>query len=270
MNELRPQSQNILDFWNFRAELGEMAGTKDLIAKKLEIDAISKYVNDGMRILDAGCGNGITAIEIACRYDVAVLGFDFAEEMINAALKMSKNVKLKGSVSFQIGDIKDCYDSLGKFDMVYTERTLINLPDWPAQKNAIFNLIKLLSDHGIFVMCENSQDGLDKINSLRESVGLNKIEPPWHNRYLRDFEIERCIVPGAMLEKIEHITSTYHFLSRVVNAWIASKEGKEPDYQSLVNQLALRLPAIGDFGQTRIWLWRKTAEGIKTIRNYPL
>ena len=54
-------------------------------------------------------------------------------------------------------------------------------------------------------------------------------------------------------------SSTYYFLSRVVNAWLAAKEGKEPDYNSPVNELALHLPAIGDMGQGRTWVWKRVA-----------
>ena len=60
MNEF---TQDVCAFWNGRAELGQLAGTRDVIAKQIEVDAISTYVRDGMRILEVGCGNGITAIE---------------------------------------------------------------------------------------------------------------------------------------------------------------------------------------------------------------
>ena len=72
---------DIHSHWNRRAKLGNAAGTNDLVLKRLEINAISSHVRDGMRILDAGCGNGVTAIEIAEKYDVHIEGFDFAEEM---------------------------------------------------------------------------------------------------------------------------------------------------------------------------------------------
>lgn len=260
MTESNDQTRDVHTFWKERARLGRTAGTKDLIAKQLEIEAISNYVCDGMRILDAGCGNGITAIEIANRYEVSVVGFDFAEEMIKAARVRSADVELEGSVSFQVGDVRNMPDSLGKFDLVYTERVLINLPDWPTQKQAIFGLTNLLVDNGVYVMCECSQDGLDNVNSLRERVGLYRIEPPWHDCYLRDSAIEQCTIPGVRLEGVEDFTSTYYFLSRIVNAWLAARGGEEPIYDAPVNKLALQLPPIGDMGQIRIWLWRKVAE----------
>ena len=111
-------------------------------------------------------------------------------------------------------------------------------------------------------MCENSQDGLEKINELRARVGLYEIKPPWHNRYFRESEIIQETLPGLILERLEDYSSTYYFLSRVVNAWLAAQEDKEPSYDALVNQLALNLPPIGDVGQGKIWLWRKLSPGI--------
>lgn len=250
--------KDVRDFWNSRAGLGQWAGTRDLIAKQLEMEAIASYVLDGMSILDFGCGNGITAIELARRYEVHVFGIDYAEEMINTAKSILGGVELRGQVRFQTGDVGSLSRLPERFNLVYTERTLINLPDWPSQKVAIIALMSLLVDGGVYVMCENSQDGLDKINAFRERIGLARITPPWHNRYLRDAELQQITLPGIALEGINYHSSTYYFLSRVVNAWLAQQEGKEPDYDAPINRLALQLPPYGDTGQGRIWLWRKT------------
>jgi ubiquinone/menaquinone biosynthesis C-methylase UbiE len=253
---------SVLQFWNSRAGLNKWAGTNDTIAKQLEIETIANYAHDGLRILDFGCGNGITAMELARRYDVRVLGIDYAEEMINAANDLANNQNFKGSIQFQVGDIRSLAQISEKFDLVYTERTLINLPDWSAQRDAIIALGSLLANDGVYVMCENSQDGLDQINALRERIGCTKITAPWHNHYLKDADIQKSSFPGLKLEAINYYSSTYYFLSRVVNAYLAQQDGKEPEYESPVNQLALQLPAIGELGQGRIWLWRKASGAI--------
>ncbi|OGP71872.1 MAG: hypothetical protein A2Z73_01210 [Deltaproteobacteria bacterium RBG_13_60_28] len=250
-------SEDICDFWNQRARLGMEAGTKDLIAKQLEIEAIAAYVRDGMKVLDAGCGNGVTAIELARRHKIDLIGIDLAEQMVAAATGMAANQALLGSVKFQVGDVLNLSGFPRDFDLIYTERVLINLPDWPQQQQAIADIIKLLRPGGLYVMCENSQDGLEEINALRLHLGLGAISPPWHNRYFRDAEIEQAVFQGAILEGISYYGATYYFLSRVVNAWLAAQENKEPDYHAPVNKLALQLPPLGKFGQGRIWLWRK-------------
>lgn len=244
-------------FWNSRATLAEAAGSNDLIAKQLEMAAIAGHVRDGMRVLDAGCGNGVTAIDLAERYDISVVGFDYAEAMIAAARHRLAAAALRGRVEFLVADTRAASLDLGTFDVVYTERVIINLPDWPAQEAAIRRLTGLLRPGGAYAMCENSQDGLDRINGLRSACGLTLITPPWHNRYLRDAEIAQCRTDGVRLEAVEHFTSTYAFLSRVVNAWLAKQEGREPAYDAPVNRLALDLPPFGEVGQTRLWIWRR-------------
>jgi ubiquinone/menaquinone biosynthesis C-methylase UbiE len=253
------QQENIKirDFWNKQANFGKWAGSRDLIAKELEIEAIATYISEWTEILDFGCGNGITAMELARRYNVRILGIDYAEEMIREAEKLREGVVLKGTVNFRVGDIMSLAEIGNNFDTIYTERMIINLPDWQSQKEAIISIVSLLKPGGAYLMCENSQDALNKINSFRARIDLPKISPPWHNRYLNDNEILALTLPDIKLERIDYYSSTYYFLSRIVNAWLAQQNGTEPDYDSPVNHLALRLPPYGDLGQGRIWVWRK-------------
>jgi ubiquinone/menaquinone biosynthesis C-methylase UbiE len=264
MIESKESTGDICAFWNSRAGLGQWAGSRDVIAKQIEVEAIATYVRNGMRVLEIGCGNGITAIELARRYDVEILGIDFAAEMIAAATGMLDDQRLNGRVRFEVGDALSLSHFSDKFDLVYTERVLINLSDWPTQRQAIADIADLLADGGLYVMCENSQDGLDCINSLRERVGLSTITPPWHNRYFRDAEIAQANFPGIKLEAVNDYSSTYYFLSRIINARLAAERGAQPDYDDPVNQLALRLPSIGNLGQGRIWLWRKATAQTET------
>ena len=257
MTDRAEAARDVRAFWNSRAGLGKWAGSRDVIAKQLEIAAIASYVRDGMRVLEVGCGNGITAIELARRFAVEVTAFDFAQEMVAAARSLAQGQALRGSLSFDVGDVTRMPRFAGVFDLVYTERVLINLPDWDAQRAAIAAILSTVAPGGAFIMCENSQDGLERINALREPLGLPRIDPPWHNRYLRDAEIARLEIDGVALEQVNHFSATYYFLSRVVNAALAAKAGKEPDYESDINQLALSLPAVGEHAQGRIWLWRK-------------
>jgi len=248
---------NIKNYWNKRATLGELAGSNDYLAKQLEIEAIAKYAKDGQKVLDFGCGNGITAVELARRYSIDIIGIDYSDEMVKSARELAKNESLKGEVRFITGDAQNLNRFSEKFDLIYTERVLINLTDFPSQKQAIINITNLLKPACSYVMCENSQDGLNSINILRKNIGLSEIKPPWHNRYFMDDELKDLMIPDIELEKVEDYSSTYYFLSRIVNAWLAKEEGREPDYNALINQLSLLLPPIGNLGQGRIWVWNK-------------
>jgi len=248
---------SVLEFWNKRASLAEVAGTPDLMAKQLEIEIISKHIKEGQKILEIGCGNGMTAIELALRFDIDLTGIDFSEKMISEARRLASENHLMGHVTFGVGDVCDLLNITDRYDLIFTERVLINLPDWLAQAKAIKDIIALLKPGGRYLMCENSRDGLDRINMYRESCGLSKIDPPWHNRYLLEKEVNCLEIDGARLTGVENYSSTYYFISRVVNAWLAAQEGIEPQYNAKINQLGLLLPPMGDFGQGKLWIWEK-------------
>ncbi len=245
-------------FWDSRAGMGLEAGTKDILLKQLEMDAIASYVSDDMDVLDVGCGNGMTAVELASRHNIRITGIDYSAPMITAASELSASEYLGGStIRFLQGDMERLPVTLGKYDLIYTERSLINLDDWTGQAAAITNIGNLLRDGGLFVMCECSRDGLDKINIFRRSSGLPAIKPPWHDCYLHDRMIAELHIPWLELKLVNDFSSTYYLLSRVVNAYFAAQEGKEPDSQSPINKLAMVLPPMGDMRQTKIWVWRK-------------
>ena len=248
---------SVLEFWNQRANLAELAGTTDLMAKQLEIEIISKHIKAGQKILEIGCGNGMTAIELARRFNIDITGIDFSEKMISEARRLASENHLMGRLTFDVGDVRDLSNITARYDLIFTERVLINLLDWPAQAKAIKDIIALLKPGGRYLMCENSRDGLDRINMYRESCGLTRIDPPWHNRYLLEKEVLCLEIDGARLMGVEDYSSTYYFISRVVNAWLAAQEGIEPQYDAKINQLGLLLPPMGDFGQGKLWIWEK-------------
>lgn len=250
--------KDIRAFWNGRAGLGMWAGTRDVNLKQLEMDAISSYVRDGMRILEVGCGNGITAITVAKRFNVDITGIDYAEEMITSAKQILGDQKTAGKIDFRVGDALNLFGIDEKFDFIYTERVIINLKDWESQRKTILDICGLLKPGGAFIMCESSQDGLDALNKLRILAELPVIVPPWHNRYLRESEMRSVRHTGVDLAETRDFTSTYYFVSRILNAWQSAREGKEPDYDAPLNHLSMKLPPMGDVGQGRIWVWKKT------------
>ena len=251
------------EFWESRAVLGPEAGTRDLIAKQLEVEFLCGYVSDGMRILDAGCGNGIAAVELARRARCEVVGFDRSPSMIAAAKQLVTGTAIPdtSTITFCVGDVLAPPRDLGLFDLILTERTLINLSDWAAQCRAIGVLGTHLKPGALYVMIENSHDALDRLNAIRVPLGLAAVAPPAHNRYLREDEVAAARVPGLSLTAVRHFTSTYYFLSRVVNAALAAERGEEPAYDSPINRLALRLPGhlVPNVGQGVAWVWKRQA-----------
>lgn len=254
MNHIESQ----LAHWNERARLGERAGTDDWVAEELERRAIERHVRDGMWILEMGCGTGSLSLRLAEKYAVRIDAFDISPRMIEVAQsRLEEKPPQRGLVTFWVGDVSTV--ELDYYELAITERCIINLPDWATQRKAIR---RLLNYAGRYLMVENSQDGLDRINALRARVNLPPIAPPEHNRYLRDEEIEELARESNCLLRREYIASTYAFVSRVLNATLAQSAGREPDYSDLMNRLCLAMPGkllsgLCGLGQTVLWDWTR-------------
>ena len=247
----------VLEHWNQRAKLEQRAGSDDLVAKELERRSIFKHIKDGMVVAEFGCGNGTTAIELLRQRDIELYCFDFSPAMIESAKKLAKEADMENRIHFQVGDVRDEPKQNKKFDVIFSERMIINLPDWESQAKAIRYLTSNLNAGGHYLMCENSKQGLDHLNKLRTFAGLANISPPWHNVYLIDDLVASLDIPEVKLVDVEKFSATYYFLSRVVNAWLSKKEGLEPSYDAPVNQLALELPPFGDCSQGKLWVFKK-------------
>lgn len=241
-------------FWNRQASEGSLSGTKDRYAKELEMQAIARYVSDGMRVLDVGCGDGETLEFLTKKYHLYAYGMDNSKKMVEAA-------RHKGLVDIFQCDIRKITKSFGSlFDLIYTQRALINLDTWEEQRTAILDILKLLRPGGTYVMVECFMEGLQEINELRKMLALPEIKPPWHNRYLnyRD-EVLPFFMEEDLLFDFVSFSGTYYFMSRVVNAYLAKQYGMEPAYDSTVNYLGKMLPpeCVNMKGQVQSWIVRK-------------
>lgn len=250
----------IKNFWDERAREYQQQGnatSPDMIDRELEIENIGKYIKKNTKVLDIGCGNGYSTIKFARRENIEITGMDYSDKMIEQAniVLSNLNSNLKKRVRFQAGDILKM-DSKENFDIVITCRCLINLINFNEQKAAIKNIFRALRKDGLYIMCENTLDGLNKINSMRKLVGLSEISMRWHNQYLDEKLLFNFLKQYFQILEINNFGSLYYIASRVFNAKLTPK-GKEPDYLSEINKIAAKLPSVGDYGPTKIFLLKK-------------
>jgi magnesium-protoporphyrin O-methyltransferase len=82
----------------------------------------------GLRVLDAGCGTGVQAVELANR-GAAVVAIDLSPTLVGLAETRSKGKFQRGAIDWRSGDMLDA--NLGSFDYVVAMDSLIHytLPD---------------------------------------------------------------------------------------------------------------------------------------------
>jgi len=252
-----PQNEgDVRAFWDHQAIQhggSDLATNPDTHYRSLEIESILRAISAMKHdtILDVGCGNGYTTRAIAKKFPEAeVTGVDFSEVMINEAVPL-----VTPNIDFHIADILSLSRTRGlqrrQYDVVLSSRVLINLANWEEQKVGIMEMRKMLAPDGRMILVENVQEGLDNLNDLRGKLGLSKINPPWHNKYLPLDETRKFLdgIKGQILttEYVENIGNFYYLASRVLYAKLCKDQGIEPDYNNPINAIASQMPTMGEY-----------------------
>jgi SAM-dependent methyltransferase len=144
-----------------------------------------------------------------------------------------------------------------KFDVVLSERCLINLPNWEEQREGLRRMREHLNVDGHLILVENFKGGLAQLNRLRASLDLPPISERWHNNYLPDDEFEEFIADrrnGFNIRRRENIGNLYYILSRVLYAKLAADAGVEPAYDHPINEIAAKLPSLGKYAYSPNYL----------------
>jgi ubiquinone/menaquinone biosynthesis C-methylase UbiE len=237
----------IKEYWDEQAlkhKNSQLATMPDLFSAQLEIKETLKYLSDGDKVLDIGCGNGFKDIEYCKQKNIILKGIDYSEEMINIA-KEHETEQLK----FDVGDMLNLKESI-KYDVIITDRCLINLETIEDQIKAIDNIYNALKQSGTYLMMECTKEGLKNINEIREQFNLPLIEERWHNNYLGK-EVLKYAFCKFDTCGISNFNSTYFLISRTINAMMGCQ------YDSDINKYAAQLPPFGDYAPLKLFILRK-------------
>jgi SAM-dependent methyltransferase len=175
------------------------ATTKGRTAKMLEIGCIDRVVRRAvqefgrpLRILEVGCGNGFNCSWIAQQFpDCSVTGIDYIPEMIDAARQRQAEDAIDDArLTYQVGNALELSNVTGPFDIVLTDRCLINLNSWDLQQQAYRVMAKLLGPGGYLATIENSTEARARQSVLRLAVGLPDRPIDVFNTFIQDGQIE--------------------------------------------------------------------------------
>jgi ubiquinone/menaquinone biosynthesis C-methylase UbiE len=255
----------IKDFWNNQGDKfkeSHWASWGDHFMINLEIELISGQIGQSRLILDVGCANGFSAFkQLETHPSIEMIGIDFAEKMINTAKQelKEKHSNLIDRIQFDVGDICKLNFEDEIFDLAYTTRVLINLPNWELQKKGIDEMIRVVKKGGRVVLLEAFWEPLNLLNAIRALKSLPPLVEHDFNRYLKIKKIDNYLSSlGLQFERVD-FSSIYYLGSRFLRELVTDID-KYEGYSNPINELFFNIEkeySGGGFGIQQAYIIQK-------------
>jgi ubiquinone/menaquinone biosynthesis C-methylase UbiE len=260
----------ILEHYRKEAELlgADAASTmRDAVTRGREIasvEGILKHLsNQGHSVsslLDIGCGNGYL-LEVLRKAlpRTTLTGLEYTPEMI--ALARSRSID---GVELIQGDVRKLPMRDHTFDVVVTERCVINVMDRDEQATSFREIARVLKPGGFYICIESFLDALDELNAARDELGLPPNVVPHHNLWF-----EKDWFFNVMNPLFEHVNthasadaeippsnflSSHYFMSRVVYAAVTKRE---VIYNTHFVRFFTYLPPMGNYCPIQLFLLKR-------------
>jgi SAM-dependent methyltransferase len=254
--------------WATRYEADLRSTTKTPTIKQLEIDAFARAIQaispPPQTALEVGCGNLINTLTLARRFPaMRWVATDYLPEMVaNSARNRDKEPDLASRITVAQGDIRTADATPGApFDVVISDRVVINLNTWQLQREALDALVRAVRPGGHVLLIENTTDGFGEQNGLRTAVGLPARAPAEFNLFLDDSRVREHLSGSCDLVSGEDFAALHDLVLYVLTPLVS---GGQVDYgHALVKaatDLTLALPdrlRIGPYGQNRLYVFRR-------------
>jgi cyclopropane fatty-acyl-phospholipid synthase-like methyltransferase len=191
--------------------------------RKLETDFVLSQIKASDEIADFGCGEGESTVHYTAKAR-SCLALEHSNHLrAKAAERFSAagltNVTLVG------GDVLDLSAYTSKFDLVISQRVVINFMTWEEQKQVLQNIRTTLRKGGRYIMIENTFEGFEAMNEVRRAVGLKNVPfHDWHNYFLHYDQFMQFLKGKFSVEKT-HNFNLYYLLTRVFVSMFAQFEG---------------------------------------------
>lgn len=170
--DLNPNEQEIgvccADFYNHPIVVKLLDGIfhpGGLALSKLMVDRMG--LESDARLLDVACGDGKTASYLAKTIGIHVSGIDIGEEMIEAATKRSKSMRVEDRTDFRVALASKIPYEAESFNAVISECALCTFLD---KESALTEITRVLRPNGIVglndVAVQNHNDLDEELRGL--------------------------------------------------------------------------------------------------------
>lgn len=215
---------------------------------------IFKYIaqNQHMpKILELGCGNGFLLETLSQNFpELDMTAIELSPDLFKLA-KKRKISKLK----LINQDMLKAELEYNSFDIIITERSIINLSSQKQQRMAYQKISKWLKSGGHYLMIESYKEGLANLNHARRESGLEELSASPHNCYLT--KGTEKLLNNVGLKKgscflEENYLSTHFFLTRILHPLLMNK-GQKVKEGPLVHFFNMAFPgALGDYSPIKL------------------
>lgn len=238
---------------------------------ELEMDIVSRHLLPTDVLADVGCGNGTATIRYAPQVRTAV-GFERSDRLRQTAIDAAKAAAVP-NLTFKSADILSLRMPEPEFDVVVSQRMLINLASWEEQQQGIRNLHSILKVGGRAILVENTNDAFAAMNDVRVKLGLSPVPQHWHNRFF-DYQQFMDFAQGGFQVLRTFDFGLYYLLTRVYTQLFASFEGwgvnakKDPIFERADHAARLLFDEMHDrvkidgcraFGPIQVFVLRREA-----------
>lgn len=254
-------------------KLSKSSTMEDEIVRDKEVDFIRDFLSalrkkcgkKKLRVLDLGCGNGYT-LSVLSRsgHGDSYWGLDFSGPLLSFAKKRALS-----NCTFIKGDARSLPFDTGFFDIVYTERCLINILDWNGQKAALGEIGRVMKEGGHYLMIEAFTDGLENNNRARRECGLSDLKAAYHNMYFDKDRLSKAI--DGIYQRVEpsefggnsgfdfspNFLSSHYFIARVLHALVT--KGAQLKNTEFVKFFSY-LPPAGNYSPIQAYILRKAGK----------
>jgi len=172
-------NSKILNYWN----KDDVESMYDKHLLNAEINLIKKHIPENIKLLDAGCGEGEGTLSYSYIPGIKIHAVDFSNTRLK---KAKKKLSKRNNITLKQVDFLDEYNLDKDYDVIVSQRFLINITNWDAQKKILLDLMSLLKRGGILIMMEGSKNGVDSLNKFRNAFNLKPIPVKWHNLFFDD------------------------------------------------------------------------------------
>ena len=247
-------------------QLSKQSSIQDPFIRDVETKFVIDFLKDELnknkeksgpfKVLDAGCGNGYLLSQIRKKFkDIKLYGIEFSPDL----LKLGKSRKIP-DCQIVAGDLREKIPFKEKFNLIITERVIINILDFKEQRKALMNLKSSMLDSGHYIQIESHFEPLVKLNRARKEMGLTPLEQSEHNKYINKYMLgfmrDKLGFKKVKTETPENYLSTYFFLSRVFHQVVRPK-GAKVKYSHMVDFLTEGIgPGVGDYSPILLNLFR--------------